>query len=219
LTLLIFYENYRGILSQYLPFSGLVSNKDMQIDQEVLKSIDETLTFVQGYYSAEEAAWTDYRALDNFQRKVIFDLSIRVIDALKAAEATLEWEHEDASDNSDAKDDPEIPYGFDSEVASSVTYLQKLAVNMTTSVKNPELAIESGDLSAARIAYEISRYEYEQIEVFAIFSATLTQTLMLVRTHSLEEKPMKHSGASTKSSVPFSEMVICKLHKPLSNSL
>jgi iron uptake system component EfeO len=172
LSLLIFHENYRGILSQYLPFSGLVNSKDKTINQEVLVSIDEALVHLQGYYdpNVEYGVWTDYRKLDNFRRKVMYDLFLRVIKALTAAKGTLEFESEDeSSDDSGSESSPETPAGFDSEVADSVAYLQKLVVNMTASVGRLASAIASGDLSASRVAYENSRYEYEQIEVFALF--------------------------------------------------
>merc|ERR1712224_717412 len=56
---------------------------------------------------------------------------------------------------------------FPSLFGTGVLYLQALAKEMETKVKDLEAKIKSGDLSAAQAAYVASRPSYEQIEVLA----------------------------------------------------
>jgi iron uptake system component EfeO len=180
LSLLIFHENYRGILSQYLPFQDFVKSKDLSVDMEVTMSIEEALVHLQGYYdaSAEYGIWKDYKTIDSYRRKTIYDNAMRVVRALTAAKDALGIVFpvvEDAVSSSSSEDSGEgntdsavIPTGFQVEVETSVSHLQGLVTDMVTSVAALASAIQSRDLGFSRIAYEAARHEYEQIEVYAL---------------------------------------------------
>lgn len=186
LSLLIFHENYRGILSQYMPFHNLVVAKDISIAMEVTQAIDEALIHLQGYYNsnAEYGMWTDYRTLDSYRRKIIYDNSMRVVRALTAALNVLDVDlpaeggaESSSDDGGDVSAAVVPPTGFETEVAACVDHFQSLVAKMVTSVDALAAAITSGDLGASRLAYETSRLEYEQIEVLALFFPLLDRDI------------------------------------------
>jgi iron uptake system component EfeO len=168
LSLLIFYENYNGIHSQYLPFHDLVRAVDPLVAQEAAEALDETRLFLQTYSDPDVpyGVWTPYNDLQEYDRKTIYDNAMRVVTALEAAASALEIQF-DAGEEEEESEPAEVPGGFEDLVASSVAALHSLAEEMVGSATALLESIEAGDLPAARAAYEISRHEYEQIEVFA----------------------------------------------------
>jgi Imelysin len=166
--LLIFYENYNGIYSQYLPFHDLVRGVDPLVAQEAAEALDEARLFLQTYSDPDVpyGVWTPYNDLQEYDRKTIYDNAMRVMTALEAAASALEIQLDAGAE--EAESEPaEVPGGFEDLVASSVAALHGLAEEMVGSATALLESIEAGDLAAARAAYEISRHEYEQIEVFA----------------------------------------------------
>jgi iron uptake system component EfeO len=168
LSLLIFYENYNGILSQYLPFHDHVRAVNMLVAQEAVEALDEAKMHLQAYHdsSVQYGVWTPYKDLDEYDRKTIYDNAMRVVMALEGAASALEIQF-DAGGEEEEAGAVAVPEGFEDLVASSVAALQVLAEEMVGSATALLESIEAGDLSAARAAYETSRHEYEQIEVFA----------------------------------------------------
>lgn len=168
LSMLIFHENFRGILSQYRSFDNMVARAGArEVALEVMEALEEAIEET-GYYADPSLPlfWKDYRSINQFHRIAIYDKAVRVVRALLKAADDLDIEFEDEEEEEGGS--IEIPAGFESEVAAGVASLQALGAKMVTSVTAMEFAIKTGDIHRARLAYEDARREYEQIEVLAI---------------------------------------------------
>jgi iron uptake system EfeUOB component EfeO/EfeM len=145
-----------------------VAGVDPLVAQEAAEALTEAMRQLQAYHdpTVSYGVWTPYKDLDEYDRKTLYDNAMRVVLGLEGAAAALKIQFDSAAEEAEP-DAAKVPDGFEDLVASSVAALHDLAEAMVGSATALHKSIESGDLTAARAAYEASRPEYEQIEVFA----------------------------------------------------
>lgn len=89
-SLLIFKQNWKGIYSQFEPFTSAVESRDKEVAAEVKAATEEVLSIVAPYFPTDQPGATPYRMVDNEVRGEIVHTGYRLRNALIDAAAVLD---------------------------------------------------------------------------------------------------------------------------------
>jgi iron uptake system component EfeO len=89
-SILIFRENWQGILSQYQPFAPLVEAKDRRLARSVIRAFDQAQASIADFVKADEVITTPYSSVGIRERGAITRATYQLRDALLRAAEVLE---------------------------------------------------------------------------------------------------------------------------------
>jgi len=170
MSILIYYNNFLGIESQYLPFADMAAEADPDAAQAVSDAIDAAKKSVEPFMTKNDdgtVTYAKYSEVDIPARAGIQTAAYDLAEALRAVKEALgvdddsgeEEEGECTATDEFTMESPEISAGLD--------YFRALMPFQIDLVKELSEAIDSGDLDAVKTAYTRSRPIYEQVEVLA----------------------------------------------------
>ncbi|BDA45954.1 probable iron uptake system component EfeO [Coccomyxa sp. Obi] len=171
LSVLIFYHNFKGIESQYKPFAPLVQAANASVAQAVTDAFAAFNASITPYVTVAADGSESYASYANFtneQRAAIDRAAYQVAAALTDAADALGIEKKPDAAERVGECQPPLKFnGSDPVIQQGLAYFQALMRYQVPLVAALDAAIQSGNITAARIAYRHSRPLYEQIEVLA----------------------------------------------------
>lgn len=169
MSVLIFHNNFLGVMSQYEPFSPLVAAADSEADAAVNAALSDAFATVEPFITVDgdKTTYAPYSTLTIEDRASIQSAAYAIADALVLARDALgvpdadEGEEEEVCDPTDEFDMTSAP------IMAGLDYFRALIPFEKTLVSELRAAVEGGDVEAAKAAYQKARPLYEQIEVLA----------------------------------------------------
>lgn len=171
LSVLIFHNNYLGVLSQYTPFKAAVEEADAELAGEIDEAFADWLDAIAPFATENEDGtftYQPYTEVSVADRKAIQAGAYKVAMKLAEARDVLGISPpDDESEDEPCTGDAEVFPGDSEVVAAGLDYFRALMPYQIAQVQSLLDAIEGGDVEDAIAAYKNSRPLYEQIEVLA----------------------------------------------------